>query len=107
MCCIHILKPTCIGACKLSLHTLSAYRYTTQSKALNYVHFFACHIQVMSFKCRCIHILYSTFTVLLIDNSGTKQSGEVLNDIVLPPWAKGDPQEFIRLHREVGIMNVQ
>ena len=32
---------------------------------------------------------------------GTKQSGEVLGDIVLPPWAKGCPVEFIRLHREV------
>ena len=31
-----------------------------------------------------------------------KQSGVALNDIVLPPWAKGDPQEFIRMHREVG-----
>ena len=32
---------------------------------------------------------------------GTKQSGEVLCNIVLPPWSKGDPQEFVRLHREV------
>merc|ERR550534_1353979 len=31
---------------------------------------------------------------------GTKQSGEELNDIVLPPWAKNDPKEFIRVHRE-------
>ena len=31
---------------------------------------------------------------------GTKQSGEPLNDILLPPWAKGDPREFIRVHRE-------
>lgn len=32
---------------------------------------------------------------------GTKQNGEVLDDIVLPPWAKNDPREFIRLHRKV------
>ena len=32
---------------------------------------------------------------------GQKQSGELLCDIVLPPWSKGDPQEFVRLHREV------
>ena len=32
---------------------------------------------------------------------GTKQSGERLDDIVLPPWAKGDALEFIRIHREV------
>ncbi|XP_058177691.1 WD repeat and FYVE domain-containing protein 3 [Anopheles ziemanni] len=31
---------------------------------------------------------------------GTKQNGEVLNDVVLPPWAKNDPREFIRMHRE-------
>ncbi|XP_078381850.1 WD repeat and FYVE domain-containing protein 3-like isoform X3 [Oculina patagonica] len=31
---------------------------------------------------------------------GTKQNGEVLGDIILPPWAKGDPREFIRLHRK-------
>ena len=31
---------------------------------------------------------------------GTKQSGEPLNDVLLPPWAKGDPREFIRVHRE-------
>ena len=30
---------------------------------------------------------------------GIKQSGVQLDDIILPPWAKGDPQEFIRLHR--------
>lgn len=32
---------------------------------------------------------------------GTKQNGEVLGDVCLPPWAKGDPREFIRLHRKV------
>eukprot|EP00111_Clytia_hemisphaerica_P006851 TCONS_00019802-protein len=31
---------------------------------------------------------------------GTKQNGEELGDIILPPWAKGDAIEFIRLHRE-------
>lgn len=31
---------------------------------------------------------------------GTKQNGEVLGDVVLPPWAKNDPREFIRLHRK-------
>ena len=29
-----------------------------------------------------------------------------LNDIILPPWAKGDPHEFIRMHREVSEMNM-
>ncbi|XP_065652118.1 WD repeat and FYVE domain-containing protein 3 isoform X2 [Hydra vulgaris] len=31
---------------------------------------------------------------------GTKQSGEVLNHVILPPWAKGDAIEFIRVNRE-------
>ncbi|XP_055626946.1 WD repeat and FYVE domain-containing protein 3 isoform X2 [Toxorhynchites rutilus septentrionalis] len=31
---------------------------------------------------------------------GMKQNGEVLNDVVLPTWAKNDPREFIRIHRE-------
>ncbi|OQR90292.1 hypothetical protein THRCLA_09381 [Thraustotheca clavata] len=31
---------------------------------------------------------------------GTTQSGIVVDDVVLPPWARGDPREFIRLHRQ-------
>lgn len=30
---------------------------------------------------------------------GRKQNGVVLNDVVLPTWAKNDPREFIRVHR--------
>ncbi|XP_041988446.1 WD repeat and FYVE domain-containing protein 3 isoform X2 [Aricia agestis] len=30
---------------------------------------------------------------------GSKQSGVALGDVVLPPWARGDPREFIRVHR--------
>eukprot|EP00339_Tiarina_fusa_P026282 CAMPEP_0117073598 /NCGR_PEP_ID=MMETSP0472-20121206/51827_1 /TAXON_ID=693140 ORGANISM="Tiarina fusus, Strain LIS" /NCGR_SAMPLE_ID=MMETSP0472 /ASSEMBLY_ACC=CAM_ASM_000603 /LENGTH=570 /DNA_ID=CAMNT_0004798225 /DNA_START=1985 /DNA_END=3699 /DNA_ORIENTATION=+ len=30
---------------------------------------------------------------------GKKQTGEILDGVVLPPWAKNDPLEFIRLHR--------
>nr|XP_022909115.1 WD repeat and FYVE domain-containing protein 3 [Onthophagus taurus] len=30
---------------------------------------------------------------------GSKQSGVFLGDVVLPPWAKQDPREFIRAHR--------
>lgn len=34
-------------------------------------------------------------------NFGTKQqTGEQINDVILPPWAKGDPQIFIAKHRE-------
>ncbi|XP_033108223.1 WD repeat and FYVE domain-containing protein 3-like isoform X3 [Anneissia japonica] len=31
---------------------------------------------------------------------GVKQNGTRLGDVILPPWAKGDPKEFIRMHRE-------
>ena len=31
---------------------------------------------------------------------GIKQSGESLDNIHLPAWAKNDPREFIRVHRE-------
>ncbi|KAI4877629.1 hypothetical protein NFI96_022988 [Prochilodus magdalenae] len=31
---------------------------------------------------------------------GCMQDGTSLGDVVLPPWAKGDPHEFIRMHRE-------
>lgn len=30
---------------------------------------------------------------------GIKQNGVALGDVVLPPWAKQDPREFIRVHR--------
>ncbi|KAJ3168830.1 Neurobeachin-like protein 1 [Geranomyces variabilis] len=32
-------------------------------------------------------------------NLGTKQTGEILGDVVLPPWAK-TPDDFVRIHRE-------
>ncbi len=31
---------------------------------------------------------------------GLKQTGIRLNDVILPPWAKGSPHEFIRIHRQ-------
>ncbi|XP_041866182.1 WD repeat- and FYVE domain-containing protein 4 isoform X2 [Melanotaenia boesemani] len=31
---------------------------------------------------------------------GCMEDGTALGDVKLPPWAKGDPQEFIRIHRE-------
>lgn len=30
---------------------------------------------------------------------GVRQDGEPVNNVLLPPWAKGDTHEFIRLHR--------
>ncbi|BFZ02583.1 hypothetical protein BsWGS_05621 [Bradybaena similaris] len=31
---------------------------------------------------------------------GAKQNGVALGDVILPPWAKDDPREFIRVHRQ-------
>ncbi|KAJ3615470.1 hypothetical protein Zmor_016391 [Zophobas morio] len=31
---------------------------------------------------------------------GEKQNGEIVNDVILPPWAKGDPRLFVMLHRQ-------
>uniref|UniRef100_A0A7S0GW54 BEACH domain-containing protein n=1 Tax=Amorphochlora amoebiformis TaxID=1561963 RepID=A0A7S0GW54_9EUKA len=31
---------------------------------------------------------------------GTKQNGKPVGDVELPPWSKGKPEEFIRIHRE-------
>ena len=31
---------------------------------------------------------------------GSKQNGVPLGDVLLPPWAKGDSREFIRMHRQ-------
>ena len=31
---------------------------------------------------------------------GQTQKGETVGDVRLPPWARGDPEEFVRLHRE-------
>lgn len=44
-----------------------------------------------------------SFCLLFFDAPGAKQNGTKLSDVILPPWAKGDPREFIRVHREVGI----
>lgn len=42
----------------------------------------------------CVRNSESIFTF-----AGCKQNGVQLGDIVLPPWAKEDPREFIRMHR--------
>ena len=36
--------------------------------------------------------------------AGVKQSTERLGDVILPPWAKGDPYEFVRVNREVHVI---
>lgn len=44
------------------------------------------------------HLIYCNF-FNEINFLGCKQNGVQLNDVVLPPWAKDDPHEFIRVHR--------
>ena len=34
---------------------------------------------------------------------GTTQSGKVVHHVTLPPWANGDPRQFIRINRQVCI----
>lgn len=48
-----------------------------------------------------ISILVFCFVFFCLGLSGAKQNGTKLADVILPPWAKGDPREFIRVHREV------
>lgn len=50
-----------------------------------------------SSKCQVLSLSYLSCLCL----SGAKQNGTKLADVILPPWAKGDPREFIRVHREV------
>lgn len=50
--------------------------------------------------------LLSFHIILTRSLIGTKQNGEELGDIKLPPWAKGDAIEFIRLHREVNVQQL-
>ena len=33
-------------------------------------------------------------------NFGIRQNGEVVNNVFLPPWCKGDPRKFILIHRQ-------
>jgi len=54
--------------------------------------------------CYMVYIINILFSSLLCNHprlfrTGSKQSGVQLGDIVLPPWAKQDPREFIRVHR--------
>ena len=54
-----------------------------------------------TFSSTCLISCLLLCVILIFLTLGTKQNGEVLGDVVLPPWAKGCPVEFIRLHREV------
>ena len=38
--------------------------------------------------------------------TGVKQNTESLGNVILPPWSKGCPMEFVRVNREVSNMYV-
>ena len=42
-----------------------------------------------------------------IDFGVQQSTGERIDDVKLPPWAKRDPLLFIALHREVGILSLR
>lgn len=44
--------------------------------------------------------LQITVRIYFVMVIGMKQNGVTLGDVILPPWAKQDPREFIRVHRE-------
>lgn len=48
---------------------------------------------------KSLHRCYVGGALTLALIAGSKQNGTPLDDVVLPPWARGDPIEFIRLHR--------
>lgn len=37
-------------------------------------------------------------------NFGVKENDEIIDSVILPPWAKGDPKLFIKKHREVNYL---
>lgn len=53
-------------------------------------------------------IISSLFSYLMYDRSqsclgfefGKRQTGELVNDIVLPPWCNGNPRQFVLIHRQ-------
>lgn len=53
------------------------------------------------FNMKSLLIAFFPFFLNVPNCSGCKQNGTKLGDVILPPWAKGDPREFIRVHREV------
>lgn len=48
-----------------------------------------------------VQVLEVNISPPVLGSLGHMEDGTALGDVELPPWAKGDPQEFIRIHREV------
>ena len=53
--------------------------------------------------CVCLSVTMCQPWTCVCLSPGVKQSGVALGDVILPPWAKGDPREFVRAHREVSL----
>lgn len=54
-------------------------------------------IWVSKFLNNFYHIVFNGTSFV---DPGSKQNGDTLGDIILPPWAKQDAREFIRVHRQ-------
>lgn len=52
-------------------------------------------------KISMVQVLEVNISPPVLVSLGHMEDGTALGDVALPPWAKGDPQEFIRIHREV------
>ena len=45
--------------------------------------------------------LFTTFPLCVAGFAfGARQNGEEVNDVVLPPWCRGDPRLFVLIHRQ-------
>lgn len=63
--------------------------------------FFYLRLHWVFFKLRGLLSTFHTVMYFIHTFLGFMEDNTALGDVELPPWAKGDPQEFIRIHREV------
>ena len=42
-------------------------------------------------------------TECLAATGSRQEDGTRIDNVILPPWAQGDPRRFVELHREVGV----
>lgn len=83
-------KYFCTVLSKCSLHTFLKILYWQRTV------FITLFLKLHSLQGSCLSLMRYIHMF-----SGCMEDGTALGDVELPPWAKGDPQEFIRIHREV------
>jgi hypothetical protein len=64
--------------------------------------YFGCTTSSSDVKELIPELFYSPEMLMNVNNNnmGTTQMGKKVGDVDLPPWSKGSPHEFIRLHRK-------